>query len=468
MNLKFSVRKSHVTALLLAFTVISCKKDIVVEPVDKQSFLMELPLAANDARIDPKVLLGSKIFSDPNLSVSDSGKALLVQSCASCHVNGQGFAAFGTKSVAIGAFTRRFIGGFGEGAVTNMFGDRMPPGAAYATFSPKLFRPDLVAGLPNVENEFFGGLFWDGRATGYRLGNPAAEQAQGPFLNPVEQNHPRSIDVLLKIQQNLNGYYSSTATRTLWQQVWGNKLNVTGLLPDDPKVQLEYDRLGKSIAAFEASNLVNKFSSKFDTYFKALDTTGILTPLEVQGLNLFTLNCGACHAIVNPRAGAAPLFTDFGYDNIGVPKTKDHPTRVGGTPPVDLGLGGFLATSGNAAWLQYADGAKGKFKTPTLRNIAKGELLPSGAINRRFMHNGVFTTLEQVVHYYNTRSVPRQGWSKTAPAGRDPRNRNTPGFQTWPAPEYPATFIGAEVGNMGMTTAEELAIVAFMKTLSDN
>ena len=229
------------------------------------------------------------------------------------------------------------------------------------------------------------------------------------------------------------------------------------------------------------NSLLKKAGNYFDTYFKAVDTTGILTPLEVQGLNLFTLNCGACHAIVNPRAGAAPLFTDFGYDNIGVPKTKDHPTRVGGTPPVDLGLGGFLANSGNAAWLQYADGAKGKFKTPTLRNIAKGkfktttlrniakgELLPSGAINRRFMHNGVFTSLEQVVHYYNTRSVARQGWSKTAPVGRDPRNRNTPGFQTWPAPEYPATFIGAEVGNMGMTTAEELAIVAFMKTLSDN
>ena len=160
-------------------------------------------------------------------------------------------------------------------------------------------------------------------------------------------------------------------------------------------------------------------------------------------------------------------MTDFGYDNIGIFPTKDHPTQPFGTPPVDLGLGGFLLNSGVPAWEAVATTAYGKFKTPSVRNVAKGELLPNGTLNRRYMHNGVLTSLEEVVHYYNTRSVRRAGWSKSPLVGQDPRVSSTNGFATWPKPEFPATFIVGEIGNMGMTKTEELQIVAFLKTLSD-
>jgi cytochrome c peroxidase len=467
----FSFKKSHLVAIALVFTVVSCNKDVDVQPnIGKNSFLLnEIPLAANDPRHSPKVMLGSKIFNDVNLSVSENGQSLVVQSCASCHLEKQGYAGYANTTITVNksGATRRFIGGFGEGSVAGRFGGRMPLSAAYASFSPKLYRPDMHDGLPNEENEFFGGNFWDGRATGHRLGMPTAEQAQGPLLNPVEQNHPSSHAVLLKIEQNLNQYYSATPTETLWEQVWGSPLKVSDLDPSDPKVQVEYDRLGYSIAAFEASSLVNKFSSKYDTYLNKGEDKKLLTKSEINGMKLYKKYCNSCHPSEKEKGGGAPVFTDFGFDNIGVPPTTNHP--VLGTPPVDLGLGGFLEKTNIPAMAQYAkyaEGAKGKFMTPTVRNAAKGELSANGLTNRAYMHNGVFTSLEEVMHYYNTRSVKGEGWSKTAPKGADPRKKSTPGFKPWPAPEYPATFNG-EIGNMGLKTEQELEIVAFMKTLTD-
>jgi cytochrome c peroxidase len=473
MNLKFSFQKSHFVAVALVFSIVSCKKDIDVQPVmNKQSLLLDLPLAANDARQDPKVLLGSKIYTDLNLSVSDGPTQLMVQSCESCHSGGQGFAGFGNKTATVNknGNTRRFIGGFAEGAFAGRFGGRTPPSAAYATFSPKLYRPDMHDGLPNTEDEFFGGLFWDGRATGHTLGSPAAEQAQGPFLSDMEQNHPSPLAVLKKIEQNLDRYYTldrnnPLSTKTLWEEVWGTPLMVSDLSENDPKVKEEYNRLGHSIAAFEASNLVNTFSSKYDTYLNNNKNNKLLTKDELKGMGIFQKNCSSCHTTEKKKGGTNPLFTDYGYDNIGVPPTTVHPTW--GTLSVDLGLGAFLASSGNSAWLPYAEGAKGKFKTPTVRNVAKGELMSNGSPNRTYMHNGSLTSLEEVVHFYNTRSVKGEGWSKTAPKGSDPRKKSTTGFKVWPAAEYAATFNG-EVGKMGMKTEEELQVVAFLRTLTDN
>ena len=107
--------------------------------------------------------LGKALFFDQNLSVNDN------QSCATCHAPEVGFTGPTSEVNAHGAVY--------EGSVAGMFGDRKPPTAAYGGDSP-ILRYDAVAGL------WIGGMFWDGRATGDRLGDPLAEQAQGPFLNP--------------------------------------------------------------------------------------------------------------------------------------------------------------------------------------------------------------------------------------------------------------------------------------------
>ena len=95
-------------------------------------------------------------------------------------------------------------------------------------------------------------------------------------------------------------------------------------------------------------------------------------------------------------------------------------------------------------------------RVPTLRNVAKG---PAGEGGKRFMHNGVFTSLKEVVHFYNTRdALPR-----CAPDAA----RAVWGVSCWPAPEVEENENDDELGDLGLTSAEEDAIVAFLKTLSD-
>ena len=78
-----------------------------------------------------------------------------------------------------------------EGSIPGRFGDRKPPSAAYATLSPILYQ--------DKKGLWIGGNFWDGRATGAVLGNPAADQALGPFLNPAEQALPDSACVVYRV-----------------------------------------------------------------------------------------------------------------------------------------------------------------------------------------------------------------------------------------------------------------------------
>ena len=117
--------------------------------------------------------LGKSIFFDENLSINFN------QSCASCHDPAWGWTGPDSAVNAAGSVY--------EGSIAGRFGDRKPPTSAYATPSPVFF---------NDKGTFTGGNFWDGRATGEILGNPAADQALGPFLNPVEQALPdRKSDV---------------------------------------------------------------------------------------------------------------------------------------------------------------------------------------------------------------------------------------------------------------------------------
>jgi cytochrome c peroxidase len=364
--------------------------------------------------LTPMEDLGKFLFFD-KISSPDS------MSCAECHAPAQGFTG------PIAGINLR--GAVYRGAVPQRFGNRKPPSAAYATLSP-IFHYDEEEGL------FVGGNFWDGRATGEVLGNPAADQALGPFLNPVEQNNPSKQSVLEQI--------ASSKYALLWEQVWGEPISTE----TEADIEKNYDRIGLAIAAYEDSSEVNQFSSKFDYYLKGQVE---LTEQEVFGLELFNGKalCSECHI----SEGPTPLFTDFTYDNLGVPKNPENPFYdmdtiylEDGTPInplgaawIDPGLGGFLET--RPEWSHLAAENMGKHKVPTLRNVAKG---PGKNFPKAYMHNGVFKSLEEVVHFYNTRDV-----------------------EAWPPPEVPANVNTDELGDLGLTAEEEAAIVAFMKTLSD-
>ncbi len=403
--------KQFIFALLGIAFLASCQKDLDVHHADMDQSRIR---GIGAGKLNAKAELGRKIFFDASFS-EPSG----MQSCSSCHLPSQGFVGFG--EMPSGPNSRGFKSGMGEGAVSGAFGGRKPPSAAYATFSP-------VFSYDRNEDEFIGGLFWDGRATGAVTGIPAGDQALGPFLNKVEQNHHSESDVLLKLM-NDNKYVQ------MWNKAWGSSLKM-----DTPEeIAANYKKVGLAIAEYEASIEVNQFTSKFDAFLK--DQTE-LSALERRGMVLFQqVECDNCHSM-DPVGATPPLFTDFSYENIGLPQNTAFLNTMRRAPGANLdgGLGSMLANSNNPAWMALAADNMGAFKTPTLRNVAKGES------NKTFMHNGVLKSLKEVVHFYNT---------------RDERDEN------WPAPAFPETMNTKRVGRLDLTDADEDAIVAFMRTLSD-
>ena len=205
--------------------------------------------------------LGESIFFDISLSINGN------QACAACHGPEVGFT--GPESdINVG-------GAVYEGSITGRFGNRKPPSAAYATPSPILHYTLEKANNKNKTDALFvGGNFWDGRATGEKLGNPAADQAQGPFLNPLEQALPDPAAVISRI--------CGSAYTTLFTSVCGVDACDAG------NVKFAYDCVGLSVAAYEGSSEVNQFSSKYDAYLAgAADLTKEekhgSEPLQVKG-----------------------------------------------------------------------------------------------------------------------------------------------------------------------------------------
>jgi cytochrome c peroxidase len=343
--------------------------------------------------LTPQEQLGKLLFFDTNLSDPPG------QACAVCHAPEVGWTG---PDQAINAG-----GVVYEGAVPGRFGNRKPPASAYAGDSPNL----------NWDGtKWVGGMFWDGRATGDVLGDPLAEQALGPFLNPAEQNNAGPQAVIDKVLAS--SYYE------LFQNVCASYTD-------------KYECIGRAIAAYERSAEVSQFTSKYDYWLKG---QAKLTGQEQRGLALFRGKgqCAACHV--------EPLFTDFTYDNLGVPKNPMNPFyhmpyNPDGENWVDTGLGGFLQAAGYSETVWGPEW--GKQKVPTLRNV---DLRPAKKFVKAYGHNGYFKSLEEIVHFYNTRDVPGAGW---------------------PPPEVAANVNTAEMGNLGLNRGEELAIVAFLQTLSD-
>ena len=373
-----------------------------------------LVAAQESSTLTAQETLGQALFFDETLSLNAN------QSCAACHGPEVGFTG-PTEQINRG-------GSVYEGSVAGRFGNRKPPAAAYAGQSPVFFW--------NAEDEtWMGGMFWDGRATGATLGDPLAEQAMGPFLNPLEMALPDADTLCQKV--------AAADYAGAFVAVWGE-----GSLDCANDVDGVYERIARSIAAYERSGEVNPFSSKYD-YFLAGKVE--LTEQEALGLALFEdeekAGCVACHPSQPGPNGEPPLFTDFSYDNLGLPANPALPFydmtdyNAMGKDWVDLGLGVYLQSAGYEAAVYEPE--MGKMKVPTLRNV---NLRPAPDYLKAYGHNGYFKSLEDVVHFYNTRDVEDAGWA---------------------APEYGENVNHDELGNLGLTEDEEAAVVAFLKTLSD-
>jgi cytochrome c peroxidase len=421
-----------------------------------------------DNQVQQIELLGKAMLYDKELSVNRN------EACTFCHMPETGF----TGPVSE---LNRTTGSY-PGSVRTRYSNRKPQTHSYAPLSPVLhYNPG--------QDDLVGGNFWDMRATGRRLGNPAAEQAEGPPTNPVEMGLP---DIACAVYRASQRPY-----RDLFQKVWGaqafaiawpNDVEQVCSRPgpppaNDPKpVHLSdadrgraaatFDQMAQSMAGYEASAEVTPLTSKFDA---VLAGKAQFTPDEQAGYALFRgkANCNSCHRDGGP--GEDPLFTDFTASNIGTPANprlpyyvEDKPDALGyvanpaGRSFIDGGVSNFLVKGHllsepsvpDARWLPLAPKNNGRFQVPTLRNVDKR---PDPGFVKAYGHNGYFKSLKAIVHFYNTRDVlPRC-------QADDPGE----GVTCWPAPESTANMNTKTVGRLGLSDAEENQLVSFMQTLTD-
>jgi cytochrome c peroxidase len=431
------------------------------------------PNAPNSA----KSILGKVMIYDRNLSVNS------LVACATCHTPREGFTG---GSSLFNNTTVSYPGAIGDRA-----SGRKPQSYGYAPFAPVQF-------FRSSTGDFVGGNFWDERATGMVTGNPAADQALGPPLNPLEMANPDAACVVFHLSQS--------AYRFLFEQVWGaQSFAITfpadtaqlcaqpggsttsassAVVPlssaDRDQVNTTFHNMGLAIANYEANPEVSPFSSKFDFVQRGQAT---FTATEQEGFQLFTgpANCNQCHVLAGNTGlsttqplfpTSQPLFTDFTAISLGIPQNTEVPFYTENAPDSfgfvanpegpsfrDQGVGAILAASSNPDFVALAPKFLGTFQVATLRNVAER---PRATFVKGYMHNGYFKTLVEVVHFYNTRDV-----LPTCPASLGTAIGGAVGSTCWPAPEVAANINHTQTGNLGLTRDQELAIVAFLRTLTD-
>lgn len=360
--------------------------------------------------LSPVALIGQQIFTDQTLSASGR------MSCSSCHIPAAGHFAPGTGSGGIGTLD--------GGAALDQQGGRKSPSMRYLRFAPA-FNFD-AEGTPN------GGFFWDGRATSL------ADQASKPFFNPVEMALPDHAAL------------AERATRASWAAAFRSQFG-EGIFAD-PDATL--DRIAFALQQFQKESAdFAPFTSKYDAF---LAGTTQLSDVELRGLALFNNpakgNCAACHPSGKSADGSPPLFTDFSYDNLGVPR---NPAIKANADPAffDLGLCGP-----NRPDLAGRNDLCGAFKVPTLRNVAVGG---------PYFHNGRFATLKEALRFYVRRDTnPEEFYPLRADGSVDKFNDLPLALRGYVnTSEAPYNRKPGDVPALNEAELDELA--AFLGTLTD-
>jgi len=449
------------------------------------SLFMHLKLSVP---LSPIEQLGKDIFFDNTLS-DPQGMA-----CATCHSPAAGFT--GPNSQV------NLSSGPVPGVIAGRFGHRKPQAISYSSFSPS--GPFFDGSL----QEWVGGNFWDGRAP------DNAAQALMPFLDPDEMANtpvgpfpPHAGGFSPLVAQKL----SQRPYAALFLQVFGN-----GAFQSNTASAI-YGLATRAIAAYEASAEVVPFSSKYDASVNAVPPSNDYTfsDAEENGRQLFfgKAQCSLCHSSVgfDPVATVTndrDLFTMFCFSNIGVPKNPNNPYYTEtdstnnptgynplGSAFIDYGMGSNPNPApGGATFMNSTPGDiaafRGLFKAPSLRNV---DQRPSPDFVKSYMHNGVFKSLAEVVHFYNKRNIavnasgaevafdlrigPPPGYTPLFPPPEvldnvqnvvgAPAGGITPSALTPVPAETVAVDSNGQVGNLGLTAEEEADLVSFLQTLTD-
>ena len=385
--------------------------------------------------------LGKQIFFDASLSAS--GKL----SCASCHSPAHAYGPPNALPVQFG------------GPSMTMQGDRPPPSLMYLyrqpnfSIGPEAADADTPADLAQEAAQASGaaraqktagaapaapalvpqgGMFWDGRA------DTLQAQAFGPLMNPVEMANTSEDDVARK--------FASGAYRTAFLQLFGPNIF------SNPRLLLSEAMFAVARDQVEDPSF-HPYTSKYDYW---LEGRARLTRAELHGLRLFNdpqkANCAGCHLSKPSRDGLPPMFTDFQYEALGVPRNNVLAVnRNAGY--YDMGLCGPYRTD-LATQTQYC----GMFLTPTLRNAAT---------RRVFFHNGVYHSLDQVMTFYNLRDIqPEKIYPRDA-QGHVLQYDDLPAKYRGNIDKADAPFDRKAGDTPSMTDDDIRDIIAFLRTLTD-
>lgn len=341
-------------------------------------------------RSKKEATLGKEIFSDTFLSNPPG------ISCSNCHAPETGYTLMNSGLVALVPSGR--VGAFPEFS-------RNSQTVAYTSALLDRLGPPSGEGLIR--------FFWDGRA------NSLEEQAQGPLFSGHEMNAGTVYDFCRRIVRR-------PYLQSIKELLKKRQIDCHDDAEDVKKVAV------LALAEFQKSEVVNRFSSKFDDFMKG---NAALSSSEEAGFNIFTSTgrCAECHRM---KPDNAPLFSDFREHNIGLPANGELASlwvkRFGVMPASDLGVA--------AASKDEKD--FGRFKTPTLRNVTKK---PFDGFERRFGHNGLFMSVKDMIRFHSSRQMPN---------GKVP------------SPEV-AKNLSPIIGNIPLSDQDIDLLISFLKTLED-
>ena len=356
--------------------------------------------------LSEQAAIGELIFHD--VSLSASGR----QACASCHVERSGHAPDNARAAQLG------------GPLLDQQGGRNAPSARYLAFNTAFFFD--AEGTPT------GGFFWDGRAASLQA------QAHEPFLNPVEMANTDPADVVAKLAR--------TPYAERFKRMFGDDVLTR---PADA-----FDRMALAVQRYQLEDVeFRPFTSKYDEFLRG---NAQLSAQEQRGLALFVSpakgNCAACHPSGKAADGSQPLFTDFTYDNLGVPR-NDELVQNGDPNFFDLGLcaraGGDLADRADLC---------GAFKVPSLRNVA---------LRKAYFHNGRFKTLKDALTFYVQRDTHPEKWYPLKPDGSVDKFNDLPDRYKANVNITEAPYNRQLGGVPALSDAEVDDVIAFLRTLSD-
>lgn len=345
-----------------------------------------------------KALMGQILFFDKMLSHSGS------QNCAACHNPDKAFID-DRETPAKGAVS--------QGDNPLKFGKRNSPTMLYAKYTPHFHFDEKT-------QEYVGGQFWDGRAASL------SEQAGMPPIDPAEMGMPDKLAVAKRLYSL--PMYQQFFSQLYGQDVWSSYEQVYAAMED-------------AIATFQLEKkLLAPFDSKYDLFLSGKAT---LNEKEEKGRALFfdksQTNCSSCHQLHENSQHKEETFSNYRYYNLGVPS---NPTliEINGFEPnfIDFGLYENAKVKGD-------ENQKGKFKTPTLRNVA---------ITAPYMHNGVFKELKTVLLFLDSYNNPER---KINP------ETNLP----WQSAEYAPTIAHEKLKSKPLSNEEIDALEAFLHTLTD-